>query len=127
MGCGGFAGASTVSRYAAPPVIRPCAPQRNSRDHSCVESQRGGNIGKDVTNSAPKFHRDARSAAKLIETSNNEIGVSAHSRLAGSCQQLRWGRSANGGILAVEPAHTVDISAASGIANVLPDAYIDSS
>ena len=36
------------------------------------KAKRGGNIGKDVTNSAPKFHRDARSAAKLIETSNNE-------------------------------------------------------
>ena len=75
VGCARNCRASTVSRYAAPPVIRSCAPLNSSGDHCGVEGQRGGIIGRGVTHSASELHDPAPSAAKFIETSNFYKGL----------------------------------------------------
>jgi hypothetical protein len=95
-GARGLAGASTVSRYAAPSVVRSCAPQNNSCSHYCVAGQQGGSIGRDVIHSAPNLHRGARPMAKFIESSNLDA-ERQHGRMPGCIpQRSRWRRSANG-------------------------------
>jgi hypothetical protein len=114
-----------------------------------VESQRGGNIAKDVTNSAPKLHRDARSAAKFIETSNNEVrrfgAQSARRNLPVTSlgtlterwdisreQHIRWIPRHDSYTVFTVGAITTVLNTASGFADTsisvyCPDGYIDNS